>query len=91
MLEWAAGDRPAEAAYPFRVAEAPDGMLVVDWRPALEDALADLRAGAPRGGAVALLGRNAFEPVWHRRIPPNDGGIALGQAVWAGWTEETGA
>ena len=131
MLEWAAGDRPAEGGYSFTVAEAPDGMLVVDWRQALEDALADLRAGAPRGrvaaavhdglvaaigavaervgephvvlsggcfqnvrlteGAVALLGRNGFEPVWHRRIPPNDGGIALGQAVWAGWTEETGA
>ena len=23
-------------------------------------------------------------------MPPNDGGIALGQAVWAGWTEQTG-
>ncbi len=44
MLEWAAGDRPAEAAYPFAVTEEPDGMLVVDWQPALEAALADLQS-----------------------------------------------
>jgi len=24
-----------------------------------------------------------FSPVWHQRIPPNDGGIALGQAIAA--------
>ncbi len=41
-------------------------------------------------GAVALLGRNGFEPVWHRRIPPNDGGIAFGQAVWTGWMDNAG-
>lgn len=55
------------------------------------------RAGEPRvaltGGcfqnvrllenAVARLWEAGFEPDWHRRVPPNDGGIALGQVVAA--------
>jgi hydrogenase maturation factor HypF (carbamoyltransferase family) len=24
-----------------------------------------------------------FQPYWHQRVPPNDGGIALGQVVAA--------
>ncbi len=30
-------------------------------------------------------------PCWHERAPPNDGGLALGQAVWAARTIEKGA
>ncbi len=126
-LEWAAGDREGGEAYPFPVAEDADGRLIVDWQPALERGLADLRAGKRTGvvsealhnglvsvigavagavgeprvvlsggcfqnarlseGAVAVLRQGGFAPFWHERIPPNDGGIALGQAVWAGWTE----
>lgn len=32
---------------------------------------------------VDLLRRDGFCPFWHQRIPPNDGGIALGQIVAA--------
>lgn len=32
---------------------------------------------------VARLEEEGFRPYWHQRIPPNDGGIALGQ-VWVG-------
>ncbi|MEW6368720.1 MAG: carbamoyltransferase HypF [Acidobacteriota bacterium] len=33
--------------------------------------------------AVKQLRRSGFRPYWHQRIPPNDGGIALGQVVAA--------
>jgi hydrogenase maturation protein HypF len=34
---------------------------------------------------VERLQQENFKPYWHQRIPPNDGGIALGQAVAASW------
>lgn len=34
--------------------------------------------------AIRHLREAGFRPYWHQRIPPNDGGIALGQAVVAG-------
>ena len=30
---------------------------------------------------AARLEQEGFRPYWHQRIPPNDGGIALGQIV----------
>ena len=29
------------------------------------------------------LRAEGFQPYWHQRVPPNDGGISLGQAVLA--------
>ena len=34
--------------------------------------------------AVLRLTTEGFRPHWHQRVPPNDGGIALGQALAAG-------
>ena len=33
--------------------------------------------------AVQRLRQAGFRPYWHQRVPPNDGGIALGQIVAA--------
>ena len=34
--------------------------------------------------AVTRLQQEGFRPYWHQRVPPNDGGIALGQAIAVG-------
>jgi hydrogenase maturation protein HypF len=45
--------------------------------------------------AVSRLREAGFRPYWHQRIPPNDGGIALGQAVAAArarmWEDVSGS
>ena len=40
--------------------------------------------------AVHRLRAEGFRPYWHQRIPPNDGGIALGQVVAAARAAEEG-
>ena len=37
---------------------------------------------------VERLNEEKFQAYWHQRVPPNDGGIALGQAVAASWLSE---
>ena len=34
---------------------------------------------------VARLEAEGFRPAWPQRVPPNDGGIALGQVVAVRW------
>lgn len=34
---------------------------------------------------VTRLREEGFRPYWHQRVPPNDGGIALGQVVATSW------
>jgi hydrogenase maturation protein HypF len=40
--------------------------------------------------AIYHLREKGFHPYWHQRIPPNDGGIALGQAFAAAKSQEYG-
>jgi hydrogenase maturation protein HypF len=39
--------------------------------------------------AIERLQAEGFRVYWHERVPPNDGGIALGQIVWASRLLET--
>ena len=36
-------------------------------------------------GTINRLLEANFQPYWHQRVPPNDGGISLGQVIAAGW------
>jgi hydrogenase maturation protein HypF len=121
-LEFALGERQESTAYPF-VLEGTSFPLVIDWRPAMRELLADQATGGSVAAASAkfhnmlvetiitvaqrlAVGRvvlsggcfqnqyllekssrrlehEGFRAYWPQRVPPNDGGICLGQVVAA--------
>ncbi len=40
---------------------------------------------------VQRLRQEGCEPFWHQHIPPNDGGLSLGQLLAASWADDKGA
>ena len=77
----------------------PIGMIAAKFHNTLANIVVDIarRVGEPRvlltGGCfqnrrltertVAALNAADFRAYWHQRVPPNDGGIALGQVMAA--------
>jgi hydrogenase maturation protein HypF len=126
-LEFALGSSPPNDTWPFAVTASGD-MLILDWGPAVREAVAHRdvsvcvasarfhnmlaamgveaakRIGEKRvvlsGGCfqnkylterlIRLLQEAGFQPYWHQRVPPNDGGIALGQLMAAVASLQTG-
>jgi len=95
VLDWA----PMVSAILADLGRAPAGLIALKFHNTLVEAIIAVarQAGEERvalsGGcfqnrylterAVQRLRGEGFRPYWHQRIPPNDGGIALGQVVAA--------
>ncbi len=100
VLDWA---RLIQAILADIAQETPTGIIAARFHNSLAEIIvhAARRSGESRvvltGGcfqnrylterAVERLAAEGFKPYWHQRVPPNDGGIALGQ-VLAAWHEK---
>ncbi len=124
-LEYLCDEEGTQDHYKMDIADE-NGVLVIDWRPMLAAAIADIRNGLARGvlsrkfhnslveAALEVVLKTGFKdvvlsggcfqnkylcermigrlrqaglrPAWHWHVPPNDGGISLGQAVAAAAT-----
>lgn len=96
VMDWAP---MVEALLEDVAAGCPAGLVAAKFHHGLVEAVVGLArlVGQPRvilsGGCfqnrylterlVTRLREEGFRPYWHQRIPPNDGGIALGQVVAA--------
>jgi len=96
VLDWSTLVKEILADVKHRV---PIGKISIKFHNALIEAIIAVakRAGESRivlsGGCfqnsyltcrvVTRLREEKFQPYWHQRVPPNDGGIALGQVVAA--------
>jgi hydrogenase maturation protein HypF len=95
VIDW----EPMIRAIVSDVSSTPANEIARKFHNTLARAIADIaaRIGEPKvaltGGcfqnryltecAIRHILENGFHPYWHQRIPPNDGGIALGQVMAA--------
>jgi hydrogenase maturation protein HypF len=103
LVDWEAAVRAMLEDF---AAGTPTGRIAARFHAGLAAAIAAVatRIGVPQVGltggcfqnrrlteaTVAALQDAGLAPYWHERVPPNDGGLAFGQAMWAASVIERG-